>query len=45
MLYNMLSCVIFMLCCICYITCTVMLRYITYYVSFLLPYKTCYVML
>ena len=23
----MLSCVIFMLCCICYITCNVMLRY------------------
>ena len=41
----MLCCVIFMLCYICYITCNVRLRYITYYVSFLLRYITCYVML
>ena len=45
MLYNMLCCVMFMLCYICYITRNVMLRYITYYVSFLLRYITCYVVL
>ena len=45
MLYNMLCCVMFMLCYICYITRNVMLRYITYYVSFLLRYITCYVTL
>ena len=38
MLYNML-------CYICYITCNVRLRYIAYYVSFLLRYITCYFML
>ena len=46
----MLCCVMFMLCYICYITRNVMLRYITYYVSFLLRYITlcyitCYVLL
>ena len=50
MLYNMLCCVMFMLCYIFYITRNVMLRYITYYVSFLLRYITlcyitCYVLL
>ena len=46
----MLCCVMFMLCYICYIRRNVMLRYITYYVSFLLRYITlcyitCYVLL
>ena len=41
----MLCGVMFMLGYICYITCNVMLRYITYYVSFLLRYITCYVVL
>ena len=35
----------FMLCYICYITCNVILRYITYYVLLLLCYITCYFML
>ena len=41
MLCNLLCCVMFMLCYICYITRNVMLRYTTYYVSFLLRYITC----
>ena len=51
MLYNILflgyiTCyAVLCLCYICYITHNVMLRYITYYVSFLLRYITCYGML
>ena len=41
MLYNMLCFVVYvMLCYICYIICNVVLRYITYYVFFLLRYIT-----